>query len=408
MFTSTERVHAPALESLYPVSLVSSLLGERIVEAMRQKPQCVAREARERELKSLNGRVHAVSLLVANLVIQTIAALQANNYQALDANPGDMGCQNRAIAIHNLYKQGLPTTEELERLNQVALRVKQCVQDRKGGAKVPDNRLPDTFFEQELQSLNISREMEYALHCFLSKMMVQTYDVLPDGRTKEKSNVNQLSKFSSHINNVLDSRLTASVLENNQANLSYLSLEAVRNEAAQIHTLLQEEKDLMELMLSPEHTHLYTPNAAYAPKTFGCHFYEVKTLLSRLRETGGVVCVKSIVPKGEKPVSLFFKSEELGEDFTPISEEDIMPLDPVVVFEAVFHVDPSTLRDGLMEHGFTDVILSLAAKDDPYEHGSSLDSIEVPMALQEVSDYRTRGESISFLTIDHVYFAVKK
>ncbi|MBX9923668.1 MAG: hypothetical protein K2Y01_06120 [Rhabdochlamydiaceae bacterium] len=408
MSISTVGSSSLALENSCPVNLVSSLLGRRVVEEMRQKPQCVAKEARERELSYLNGRMHSVSLLVANLIIKTIAALKANNFEALDANPGDMGCQNRALALRNLYKIGLPTDEELTELEQAAFRIKKSVQDRKGGAKHADKSSPDEFFQNEIHSLRVSKEMEYALHCFLSKMLVQKYEVLEDGRTREKSNVNQLSNLSPRIENILESGLRTSILENNQTKLSLLSLEAVRREAAEISTLPSAEKELMEMMLSPERTHLYTQNAAYDPKTFGCHFYEVKTLLHQLRESEGVICFKSIVPKGQESFSLFFKSPLPGADFVPVPEELISPLDPVVVFEAVSHVDSNTCRDLLMERGFTDVILSQIAKEDPYEHGSRIEHIEIPSALDEVVFYKGLGEGITFLTVDHVYFTVKK
>ena len=79
-------------------------------------------------------------------------------------------------------------------------------------------------------------------------------------------------------------------------------------------------------------------------------------------------------------------------------------MDPVVVFEAVSHVDSNTCRDLLMERGFTDVILSQIAKEDPYEHGSRIEHIEIPSALDEVVFYKGLGEGITFLTVDHVYF----
>ncbi len=352
--------------------------------------------------------MHAVSLLVANLIIKTIEALRTGNFLALDANPGDMGCQNRALALRTLYKMGLPSEVELEELETVAQRIKQSVQNRKGGSKRPDNRPPDVFFQHELQSLQISRAMEYALHSFLSKSMNQEFGFLEDGRVREKSNVGQLSKLSPQIDKFLNPSLKTNILENNQTKLSHLSLEAVRKEAEQISSLSPEEKGIMELMLSPEHTHIYTANPAYAPKTFGCHFYEVKTLLHRLREDRGIVCIKSIVPKEKESFSLFFRSEGFGEDFTPISEQMIDPFYPIVVIEAVSHVDSYVLRDLLMQHGFTDVILSQMAKEDPYEQGSSIEAINEHNAFQEVYDYKRRGEEMSFLTVDHVYFTVKK
>lgn len=396
-----------AREVLYPVSLVSSILPGKLIEAMRQKPQCIAREAYEREISGLNGRMHAVSLLVANLIIKTVAALRSDHFQALDANPGDMGCQNRALALRRLYKMGLPSSEELQHLEEIAHRIKQSVQNRKGGAKHPDHRPPDVFFQNELQTLRVSKEMEYALHCFLSKTLVQKYEILEDGRSREKSNVSQLSSLSPQIGNTLESSLKTGILENNQTKLSYLSLEAVRREAEEISSLPLEEKELLETMLSPDHTHLYTSNIAYAPKMFGCHFYEVKTLLYRLREEGGVVCFKSIVPKGQEPFLLFFRSPGSGEDFIPIAEEEILASEPVVVFGAVVHLDPNAFADRLMEHGLTEVILGQVAKEAPYEQGSSLEDVQVYEAFEEMRRYKAQGDQVNFLTIDHVYFTVK-
>ena len=247
--------------------------------------------------------------------------------------------------------------------------------------------------------------MEYLLHCYLSAVLRTPYRTQEDGVILTKSEVSKLSMLSKNID-CLSSEFRNKIVEENQKQLSLLSLEAIYASSKKITSLKNKEKDLMVTMLSKDHRRAFSPDEKYESKTFGCLFYEVKAVLTCLKEERGIICLKSIT-KEKKPIYIFLQSKEAGKEFEVLSNEESVSLDPttlIVVFETVMHVEKKEVIKHLKGHGFTKMVLIQAAQQSPYEPGSSTDDIKNTEAIREIIDYRTQGTEIeSFFTMDHVY-----
>ncbi len=378
--------------SLHTVSIVSSFLPQDLIEALQETPQSPTGEIRAPQLKTLNDRAHRVALLIANIILNTIKALQENDFEALDGRPGDLGCQNRAFELRRLKVLGLPKKEELGELKTKAESIEKLVKERKSNAKDAGKRLPSVFFENEVATLRFSKELEFMMHCYLSRKLAIPDKVLSSGIVVTKSDPDQLSKLSDQI------ELKREILKNNQSKLSFLSVEAT-------HSAVTDDA-LTRAMLSSEQAVLYTENPRYEPKTFGCHFYEIKLLLETLKRKKGIVCIKQIVPKGQESFSLFLRSPNETDEFQLITKEDFGSSDPIVVFEVVAEKEPLVAL--LENHGFTDTVLSQIAKEAPITPTSTLNDIKNPDAQTEISFYAEIGKTIQSITIDHVYLTLKK
>lgn len=372
-------------------SLVSSFLPNTLIENLKD-------EYGERGFKE--APMCALALLVINTVLGTIKTLKQNHFKGLDANPGDGGCQLRALELSRLVKMDLK--DELRLLEKTALEIKSLLNLRKGSPKEQAKSSSYVFFQAQLGALRISNEVQYLLHCYFSKVLRTPYAVNANGVTMTKSDISKLSILSEKIG-ALDVFVRRTIVESHQKQLSLLSMDAIRFSASQITSLESVEKELIVTMLSSEHTHLYTPDLKYEPKAFGSLFYEIKTVLIRLREERGIVCLKSI-GNSKELFHLLLQSKETGGEFEVIPEELAVafpPTTPVIVIEAVVSVGKELVSQFIMEQGFTTVILVQSAKEAPYEPGSKLEDVKVPQAVEEINAYRQKG---TFLTLDHIYF----
>lgn len=376
------------VSSLLPKALIDELQRREGEESLREAPMC------------------AVSLLIVNTALGAIKALKQRNYIAFDAYAGDGGCQCRAFELRRLAMMDLEG--ELAGLEKTALTVRALVNLRKGSPKEQDKCPPHVFFRTQLGACSISGEIEYILHCYLSKALKKPHLRQANGIVLSRSDVSLLSKLSGKIT-VLDRQFLAKIVQENQKRLSLLSVEAMQRAASSIFSLANPEKQLMTTMLSFEHTHPFTPSDDYEPKFFGCLFYEIKTVLCRLREEQGVICLKSIEADDKRPpFQVLLQAPTPGSEFSVLMEESaqaLSPLTPIVIFTAVVSVNREMISRLFAERGFTETILAEAATEAPYEPGSSLADITVPEAVAEITAYREkRSRMASFLTLHHIYF----
>lgn len=352
----------------------------------------------------------AIALLITNTALNAIKAFEQGLYKKFDANPGDGGCQMRALELRQLMKRGLTRKlcsgleEECCSLKIETSRIKDFIlkkQPYEGCVFGSEKIIEQALFEE----LKVSKEMEYLLHCYLSTVLRTPYRIQENGVIMTKSDMSKLSILSKNIG-VLSSEFRNKIVEENQEHLSILSLEALRASARRATSLKDKEKELMLTMLSKEHVRLFTPDEKYKPKAFGCVFYEVKAVLTHLREEQGIICLKSIT-KEKKPFYIFLQSKEAGGEFEVLLDEECTSLDPamlIVVFEAVMHMGKEELIKRLKQHGFTNMVFIQAAKQPPYEPGSSINDIKNPEAIREIRSYLAQGAEIeNFFTMDHVY-----
>lgn len=381
-------------------SLIHSLLPRVMLEGLQGEEEAKVAQP----ILADEHAMSATGLLIANIVLGAIKILQEGRYKSLDANPGDAGCQARALELRRLV--GINLQEECSVLASSVSKIKVLMNNRRGSPKEQKKCAPLLFFYRHLGEVTISKEMEYILHCYLSTVLRTPYQKLENGVVMTRSEMSKLSILSSKIT-VLESALRRKIVEENQKTLSILSVEAMHSAATQVTSLASEEKQLMVTMLSHENTHLFTPDRKYEPKAFGCLFYEVKTLLIRLREGQALICLKSIVPEGCQGFHLFLQPQIPGGEFAIVPDEAYMSFGPktaIIVFDAVITVEKKVAAELLMEHGFTNVMLMESSKEAPYEPTSTIADVQVAEAVEEISAYKKRSAVLgNVFTLDHVY-----
>ncbi len=381
-------VGRPVVESLLPKFLVDQVLEQ---PTTYQTSEC------------LDGReiyVAAVSLLVVNTVLGALKALKQQNFVALDANPGDGGCQNRALELRRLAQ--LDLSSECRELEKQTAEVKLLVTRRKGNLKEIHKCSAQRFFRERVGTIAVSKNMEFILHCFLSKVLRTPHTVLATGVVMTKSEISKLSILSDKIH-FLNTETRSKIVEGNQQTLSLLTMEALRRSSLQIQSIQGGEKELLMTMLSEEQTKIYSPSARYESKAFGCLFYCVKAVLLTLREERAVVCVRSIVPKGGKSFDLHFQSPMAGKEFE-VLESEIPKSTLITVFEVVAEgsLDESIVM--IAKHGFTNLVLAQAALVPPYEPTSTITDVKVKEAVDEIKAFQELAEKIGpGIELDHIY-----
>ena len=371
------------------ISLVKSLLPSLLIDKLTGPGD-------------VEGPMRATSFLIVNIVLKTIEAFKGDHFKLFDANPGDRGCQYRAFELLQLKVKGSPFSEECSSLASAASRTKELLQKRQKEAKEIKNCSSQKFFQEQFSAVEVSKEMEYILHSYLSTVLRTPYKTFASGVVLTRSDVYKLEGLSSKITMKLTDGLPNKILQENQKKLSQLSIRAIREAARDLVSLPIEEKNLIVTMLSEENTHVLT-------RTFGCSFYGLKTVLYRLREEERVICLKSVVPQGGQSFRVFLKPNNSGEEFVVLEEEALasLPLDTlIVVFEAEISMDKQRVSQLLMKYGFTETLLIQAAEEPLYEEGTEVDKITLPeSAKKEVLIYREKRLSLPrFMAVDHVYF----
>ncbi|MGL4539545.1 MAG: hypothetical protein ACRCU0_01020 [Candidatus Rhabdochlamydia sp.] len=339
-----------------------------------------------------------VASFITKVVLSALEALKKHDYKKFDANPGDGGCQMRALELRRLMKMNLE--EECSSLEKKVSKINSLVNERCNSKEKNSN-----FFQSNFSELRISKDIEYILHCHLSATIKKICITQENGVIVTKSDISRLSKFNKKID-LLNSEFRRKIVEENQKQLSILSVEAVRALSEGIFSLEEKEKKLLLTMLSEEHVHVFTPDEKYEPKTFGCLFYEVKAVLTCLKEERGIVCLKSITKAKKEPFYIFLQSKQPKKEFEVLSEKEYKSLNSntlIIFFEAVMHVEKEMILKQL-ECGFSEEVLIQAAHEPPYEPKSSLKDIKKPEAFTEITTYKNKKTKESFLfSIDHVY-----
>ncbi|MFC2049302.1 hypothetical protein ACFLR2_01350, partial [Chlamydiota bacterium] len=281
--------------------------------------------------------------------------------------------------------------------------------------KRPPEKSAEVFFKEQFAEVTLSKKVEFLLQCYLLAVTRAPLKRLENGIILTKSDASFLTKLSSRIS-VVSAETRRKIVECAQFNVSANSVEFVRSEAEKLTSFAAQEKERVSYMLSPEVTRVYTPDEKYEPKTFGCLFYEYKTILYRLREEKGLVCFKSIVPPNGTPFWILLQPSEPGAEFSIIPEEACKAIpaqSAMVVFEGVVNegYDKTTFSEKISEIGFTELILATAAIEAPYERTSDLSYVKNKSAQAEIICYRAFAEEIEcqkdaknpLLILDHVY-----
>lgn len=327
--------------------------------------------------KTEEKEMNAITRLIAEILLRATNALAQKNYKAFDANPGDGACQNQALELRRIAI--LDLSGECQELKETALKLKELLCKHQDPSHL-------------LKSIQVSKEMEYLLHCFALAFTRIPYKTLETGVVLTRTEPGRLNKLSKKLKGAKP------IADNLQVQLSQLNMQTMRS-----HASLLGENEVT--MLSKEHTHQYTPDKRFAPKTHGSLFYCVKTVLYRLREEKALITLKSIVPKGETSFHLLMQPIKKGGSFELLFNTKLASDTLLVVFEAVMLVSREKVAEQIELRGFTDLVLTCASKEDPYEPGSDLSTVKFEPARMEIESFR---EKTCCFRLDHIYLTTVK
>ena len=356
--------------------------------------------------RGIEKELCAAAKFVLHSAHGAVEAFTRHQFKLFDANPGDSGCQNRAIVLRELEKSDLSTEfrDLLDRVSPLLKKV-QALDSVENGPKMEE------LVDSTIRDLSVSNELAFLIHSFVStKMKAGCAD--ERGVRKVRSEESGLCKLSKQIL-VFNRRAYGSsfdlscILNQNQKVLSRMSLEGVAAIASRIQCLPDQEAAAMRQMLSPERRRVVT--TSHGTRSFGFQFATLKTLLTQLRQTRGTICFMSIVPKGERRFHLFLRSPDGRADFEVIAEE--MAEASLVAFESLVRGNSQErAEEAFRKHGFSTLMLAQAAYhtspfgDDPKE---TLASADLPdEVLEDVKRVPDVGGDL--FELDHLFFAAKE
>ncbi|HEY5260402.1 MAG TPA: hypothetical protein VIJ46_07110, partial [Rhabdochlamydiaceae bacterium] len=224
--------------------------------------------------------------------------------------------------------------------------------------------------------------------------------VLPNGIVVTRLDHTKLAALSKTVGCV-GNEVCKQIIDDASANLSENSLTGIQSMSRK----MQVSPLLLRMLLDIRKI----KKGDYKPKSFGCQFYEVQMVLTRLRQQEAVIAIKTVVTEGT-PQLLLLKPHAPGEEFRFV---DAAPKETLlVVFEGVVQTGLSidAFKARVQEIGFSRLILVCTAQEEPYEHGSTLDNVIDPEARAEIESYIKMASGIDcikdqnpLLLMDHIF-----
>ena len=351
----------------------------------------------------------AVAMMIVKLIEETALSIKKHQIKDLDANPGDRGCQLRAVIIKNLVTT-LAVLDELKQLEATAKALLALVIQRNslnGKLKTCHDKT-ELFFEKHISSLKASQEMMYILHCKLLTVTKVKNHIESSGVIVTRLDFCALSKLSKNIYIIdkSEKNYREQIVCDSASWLSQKSLSMIQEEGKKRTLSPLLARMIMEVRQNrPKPPQRKKSFGLYKPKSFGCQFYEVQMVLTILREQEALIAIKTVVPKG-KPQMLFYKPSSPGEEFSTVNAKDIPKETLIVVFEGVVqpHLSLEAFSEEVTRIGFSRLMLACLSQEDPFEHGSTLSDVTDKEAYAEIEDYRKfSGEIGPPIAMDHIF-----
>jgi hypothetical protein len=366
-------------------------------------PQTVRRKILGEDLEGPLFRVFSeqplcsVMRLIVKIGESAIRSFEREQLVDFDANPGDRACQLQAIKLRVLFLS-TAIREELAPFKAQIADLKGKVQKRaslNSNLKAAD--LPRAeFFKTHVASIEVTEGLAYLLRCRMLKITRVTNKVLENGIIITKTDVNQLMK----VERALSFDHGEAIASHVAADLSGHSIRVIQGIAQEL-SLPDPEKASIQQMLAV--TRQNEAPIGIPAKSFSCLFFQMKALLSHLKEERATLMIKSIVKEGA-PESFFLRFE--GGEFVVSKQKPALET-PLVVFHAVI-LDRAALLKLLDSEGFTELMLMYAASEEPFEPGSTIDHIPEE-GRGEVAAYRERAAALPKAMIqDHVFCTLMK
>ncbi len=369
------------------MKVTDTLLPPALIQSLRVPEEDESRGHHEKRMVS-------VATLIVNLMKETVFKIQKHQIRALDANPGDLGCQKRALLLRKILK--LPAVlQEIGKIEATTKALDDLLQKRRvkdGRLRLDDDPTP-LFFEKHIASIEVSPEMMYLLECRLLTATKVKDHVEPTGVIVTKLDYGRMTTLSSNIN-FIDGELRKQIVSDAAVRMSQKSIVLLQEEGK-----MRSISPLLERMLMTVRQN--KPEAPHKPKSFGCILYEMQLILAILREQQAIIALKTVVLKG-KPQMLFLKPPATGEEFRLVDITPIPKTELVVVFEGVVQKSLQELGAQIEKIGCTRVILTCSSMAPPFEHASTLEDVENLEARTEIAAHREMAKE-NLIELDHVY-----
>ena len=374
--------------STQKISVASALLPPLLIEQLQMPAD---------NWQICEQKMLSVSTLIVKLIRGTILSVERKHIRELDANPGDKGCQLRAVILKELVLSS-SVKDELTELDKTVKSIEKIVQGRKTGALGEVSSC--TFFQKHILPIEVSVDLLYLIYCKLLMVTKVKNNVLTNGIIVTRLDHTKLSTLSKTIRCV-GNEVCKQIIDDASANLSESSLTGIQSMSRK----MQVSPLLLRMLLDVRKI----KKGDYKPKSFGCQFYEVQMVLTRLRQQEAVIAIKTVVSEGT-PQLLLLKPPAPGEEFRFV--EDVPKDTLLVVFEGVLQKGLSidAFRAKVQEIGFSRLILVCTAQEEPYEHGSTLDSVKDIEARAEIESYIKMASVIDcikdqnpLLLMDHIF-----
>lgn len=351
------------------------------------------------DLAKTNEKAMTVTAtLVLNLFKQVIQIVQRNQPPNLDAFPGDRQCHDRNLLILPDLLENPEILEELKAL-EVKITAALTALNRRSGKQVTSSL---DFFEKEIASLTISRDVRFLMDCRLLMVTRQPQPAQPSGRVISKSepgNLTQLSKkFHEIENRGIGNNFREQITQRASTRISAETV--VRRQEYSRRMIIPE---LLKSMI--EEFVIFKPDN-YPPKSFGCQFFTLQLALYRLLEKNTPLAIKTIVPKGD-PHLIFFKAGQNDFEFQNLIEVAQLPKTSYVgIIEAIVPSEENLLTK-IEKIGFIELLLRYAAQEPPYQPGTRSEDVKNPQGRQMLEAYRETaadsGCNEELLFFHHVY-----
>src|SRR5579872_7502529 len=345
------------------VNVVGALLPPPLIELL-QKPQ----QATEKGMLS-------VSTLIVKLFRETFVSIEKLNIRELDANPGDKGCQMRALILRD-HLLSPDVRDELKRVDKIIKQLEIVLKKRK---EKQNGDSSIEFFQRHILPLEVSVDLLFLIYCKLLTVTKIKDHVEPNGIVVTRLDHGRLSTLSKDFNERVDNRFRKQMVADAAIALSESSLTCVQEMAHRMHV-----SPLMLRMIMGVRQN--KPQGDFKPKSFGCQFYEVALLLTQLKEQEAIIAIKTVVTEG-KPQLILLKPSGPGEEFCFI---DAAPKETLlVVFEGVVQKNLSieAFKERVQKIGLSRLMLVCTAQEEPYEHGSTLDDVTDPEGRAEIESF---------------------
>lgn len=344
-------------------------------------------------------RIEAICMRLALRVLHVARCdFLEGNYPRFDGNPGDSQCQVRAA---NLYAISQNKGKIIEQMDQLCIRSGLPLSaDYSGkgviGLAAMVNMMVSSQKEQALSKareqfdqLQVAFEVQFLLQSYLSEIMREVVEVSERGTVLTRGNGTRLDRIETALKAF--PAIQNAILKYNQKELS-------RNSVLYLQALIPEENFYLRQVTSIE-------GRVVPERTFSCLF---STTQAVLRFVKGIICLREIVPKLNKPIDpkrcQLQNTRPPKEIYIQMPGETVIAAptgDLFVVIEAEIP-DMDFAREYIVNNGLTQAILAQAAICPPFEKGTT--AADLPERVQPIAA-RCAANQPPF-TVDH-YFVEK-